>query len=577
MPPLSKRWQVATRITPAAEQALSRFPDFLRQVLFNRGYATEEAAIRYLSAQPPPGSEPENLLGVHQAVDRLMSAIGAGEPIAVYGDYDVDGVTATALLVQALRSLDAQVSEYIPNRFDEGYGLNKEALETLHQRGARVVITVDCGIRSWEEAEHAKKIGLELIITDHHHPLGELPTALAVINPKQAGDAYPDKDLAGVGIAYKLASALFRASGIARSEYRPGGADGDAADQFLDLVALGTIADLAPLAGENRALVRAGMSQLQRPHRQGISSLIAVSGLRERKITASDVGFMLGPRLNAAGRLESALSALRLLMTREVSEAGSLAQQLEIQNRERQELTRSTFSMAEQLALRPDEQPMLLYAGHAEFNPGIVGLVASRLCEHYYRPAIVAQVGQEFTRASCRSIPEFHITDALDSCAALMEHHGGHAAAAGFTIRNERVGELLARLDALAAEKLAAMDLRPALAVDMEIPLKDLRPEYLEYLDMLQPTGYGNRQVVFVTRGLKPQRYKAVGTDAAHLKLSVTDGWITYDAIAFRLGHWAENLPPRLDLAYTFERNEYNGLQGYQLRVLDIKPTGQQD
>ncbi|MDD2695409.1 MAG: single-stranded-DNA-specific exonuclease RecJ [Anaerolineales bacterium] len=577
MPPLSKRWQIAPRLTPAAEQALSRYPAFLRQILFNRGYAAEEAAQRFLTAQPLRGSEPENLLGIPLAVERLQHAIRAGELVAVYGDYDADGVSATALLGQALAGLGAQVSEYIPNRFDEGYGLNKEALDTLSQRGAKVVITVDCGIRAWEEAEHARKLGIDLIITDHHHPLGELPHALAVINPKQAGDNYPDKDLAGVGIAYKLAAALFRASSPAGMEFRPGGLDQSGADAFLDLVALGTIADLAPLVGENRTLVRAGLKQLHRPHRQGIASLLAVSGLAGRRVTASDVGFVLGPRLNAAGRLESALSALQLLMTQDVREAGRLAQQLEIQNRERQELTRQTYAVAEQLALVPGDQPLLLYAAHEEFNPGIVGLVASRLCEQYYRPAIVAHIGQEFTRASCRSIPEFHITDALDRCTELMEHHGGHAAAAGFTVHNSRAAELIHKVEALATEDLAAVDLRPVISVDIELPLAELKPEFLEHLDLLQPTGYGNRQVIFVTRELKPQRYKAVGADGSHLKLSVTDGWITYDAIAFRQGHWAERLPPRIDLAYTFERNEFNGEVSLQLRVLDIKPSGQEN
>ena len=562
MIPLRKRWQIAAQISPTASQALQGYPSILRQILYNRGYTQTEQARIFLEAKSPPGTSPENLLGLPLAADRINFAIKNHEPIAIYGDYDVDGVTATALLVQALSSLQANVRGYIPNRFDEGYGLNIEALESLHAEGVRLVITVDCGIRSWEEATHARLLGLDLIITDHHHPLGELPQAFAIIDPKQMGDAYPDKDLAGVGLAYKMVSCLMPIS---------------EADSYLDLVALGTVADLAPLVGENRALVRSGLGQIRLPQRQGIMALIGVSGLEPRRVTASDIGYVLGPRLNAAGRLDSALAALELLTTAEVHTAAGLAQKLETQNRERQQLTRDMQVSAEEIALTGKPEAFLLFAAHPEFNPGVVGLVASRLCEQHYRPAIVAHTGDQLTRGSCRSIPEFHITDALDRCAELMEHHGGHAAAAGFTVRNENLPELIRRLEEIAHQQLSSQDLRPTLQADMQITLEDLKPELLEYLGWLQPTGYGNRPAIFVTPDLKVKRSQAVGRENAHLKLSVTDGWITYDAIAFRQGHWLENIPPRVDLAYTFEKNEYNGRTSLQLNVADIKPAGEEN
>lgn len=565
----SKQWQIATKLTPEAEESLKDFPHPLRQILFNRGYADQTSALNFLSASPPANSNPENMLGMEAAVTRLVSAISNGELIAIYGDYDADGVTATALLVQLLSALDAQVEGYIPNRFDEGYGLNNEALDTLKERGASLVVTVDCGVRSIGEVQHAKDQGLDLIISDHHHPGEQLPPALAVINPKQDGDPYPDKNLAGVGIAYKLGIAL-----LERMRHN-GNQLAQAFDEtlLLDLVALGTVADLAPLTSENRSLVRHGLKVIRQPRRQGLQALIGVCGLLPRRIQASDIGFVLGPRLNAAGRLDSALASFDLLTTKSINEAGYLAQQLDNQNRERQKITLDNQAIAEEIALTEEPDSMLLFAADPGFNPGIVGLVASRLTEQYYRPAIVANYGETFTRGSCRSIPEFHITDALDQCEELMEHHGGHAAAAGFTVRNENLDELVTRLRAIADEKLSGLDLRPVMHADLEIQLSNLVPEIIDQLEILQPTGYGNPQAVFVSRELKVNDHRLVGRDGSHLKMTVSDGWVTYDAIAFRQGHWHADMPLFVDLMYTFEKNEFNGKENLQLKVRDIKPS----
>lgn len=561
MPPRQKKWQIAPPITPEADSALHGYPPILRQILFNRGYAIPESARHFLEAQTPPGTRPLSMMGMSEAVNRTQYAIRNQESIIVYGDYDADGVTATALLASALKAMGAKVEGYIPNRFEEGYGLNTDALDTLREAGARLVITVDCGIRSIAEAEHARKIGLDLIITDHHHPGDSLPEARAVINPKQAGDDYPEKDLAGVGLAYKLMCALGEA---AEEGFQP--------ESALDLVALGTVADMAPLTGENRALVKAGLQRLRHPARHGTRALIGAAMIEPSKINAGHIGYLLGPRLNAAGRLDTALDALQLLMTDDALMAGRLAQKLQIQNRERQELTRWTQEQAEMLALMEDPDPLLLIAVSPEFNPGVVGLAASRLLDTYYRPAIVAARGEEFTRASCRSIAEFHITAALDQCADLMEHHGGHAAAAGFTIRNDRFPLLIERLKAIAAAELYGKDLQPALQADLELPLADMKPVILEYQEWLEPTGYGNKNALFVSRNLRASSKRLVGA-GKHLKLSVTDGRITYDAIAFNQGHWYEKLPPYLDLLYAFETNEYNGRVSLQLNVRDLRPS----
>jgi single-stranded-DNA-specific exonuclease len=567
----TKRWMVAPPITLQADEALVKFPPILKQILFNRGLATDAEARAFLKAEPKADTDPFQLIGMAAVVDRICYALEKHEPIAIYGDYDVDGVTATALLVQALGALGANVRGYIPNRFDEGYGLNKDALDSLQADGVKLVITVDCGIRSPEEALHARSLGLDLIISDHHHPDGEnLPPAFAVINPKQHGDPYPDKDLAGVGIAYKIVEAIVQDRGKRQDESLlfP-------LASLLDLVALGTVADLAPLVGENRVLVRRGLRQIRETKRQGLFSLAGVADVKINKVTAGNIGFMLGPRLNASGRLESALASFELLTTTDFMRAGQLALQLDTQNRQRQALTRTIQEQAEAIAMGEDPEAFLLFAAHEDFNPGVVGLAASRLTELYYRPAIVAAKNADETRGSCRSIPEFHITDALDLCKDLLVRHGGHAAAAGFTVKNENLPELVARLKEIAKDQLGSKDLRQTLMADMEVPLADLNFEVLKYLSYLEPTGYGNPDAVFVSRNARVKVARTVGSEGKHLKLTFEDErGATYDSIGFRMGHLKPDLPPRVDILYHLEANEYNGRTTLQLNLKDLKPAG---
>ena len=568
----AKRWLVQQTLTPQADENLLKFPSILRQILFNRGYATDAEARAFLKAEPNFDPNPFQLSGMDAAVERICFAIEHHESIAIYGDYDVDGVTSTALLVQTLQALGADVRGYIPNRFDEGYGLNKDALDHLKADGVKLVITVDCGIRSPDEALHARTIGLDLVISDHHHPAeGDLPPALAVINPKQPGDIYPDKDLAGVGIAYKIAEALVQK----RRKTKDDESFIFLLSSLLDLVALGTVADLAPLVGENRVLVRKGLKQIRETKRQGLFSLANVAEISLQKITSGNIGFMLGPRLNASGRLESALASFELLTTSDFMRAGQLAQQLDVQNRQRQTITRSMQEQAEAIAMSEDPNAYLLFAAHEDFNPGVVGLAASRLSETHYRPAVVAAKGPEETRGSCRSIPEFHITDALDQCADLLVRHGGHRAAAGFTVRNEKLSELVSRLKSIAEAQLSREDLRPTMTADVEVPLSQLNFELLKHLEYFQPTGYGNPDAVFVSRDVKVKASRTVGSEGKHLKLTLDDErGSTFDAIGFRIGNLQANLPPRLDLMYTLEINEYNGRSSLQLNLKDVKAAG---
>jgi single-stranded-DNA-specific exonuclease len=559
--PMKKSWQIQACVPLDGEGTLEGYSPVMQQMLFNRGIKDTESANWYLRGAGPM-YDPFLLPDMEAAVERIWYALDHQEPIAVYGDYDVDGVTATALLVQVLQRLGGNVTGYIPNRFDEGYGVNNEALDMLHERGIRLVVTVDCGIRSPREVEHARQLGMDLVISDHHEPKADLPAAVAVICQKRTTNIYPERNLAGVGLSFKIAEAMLTRRPV----------EGVNLEDWLDLVAVGTVADVVPLTGENRALVRAGLKKIRFGQRQGLLSLVNVAGLSIQKISARDIGFGLGPRLNAAGRLESALAAFDLLVTADLQATGLLAQKLDDQNRERQRLTQKMQVEAEILA-HASEKDSLLFAVEAGFEMGVVGLVAARLTDAYYRPAIVGSRGEEFTRASCRSIPEFNITQALDECTALLERHGGHAMAAGFTVRNDNLEELANCLHAIAQRELGERDLRPVLRADMEIPLKDLRPNLLKDLDMLEPTGLGNPEAVFVSRGLTVKWPKKIGKEAQHLRMSVTDGHITYDAVAFRQGHWADQMPEKIDILYVFETNFYQGRESLQLNVRDIRPA----
>jgi single-stranded-DNA-specific exonuclease len=565
--PQSKRWLVAPPISPEVALELSDYPAIIQQVLYNRGVDTASAAEVYMTAGGS-AHDPLLLSGMRETVERLWWSIDQREPIAVYGDYDVDGVTATALMVELLERLGANVRWHIPNRFEEGYGLNNEALDKLHEGGVELVLTVDCGIRSIYEAEHARELGMDLIISDHHHPGSEIPVAAAVVCPKQAGDVYPDKDLSGVGLAYKIAQGLLQRRAM----------PGCQADDWLDLVALGTISDVVPLRGENRGLVRQGLTRLRASRRQGVLSLAGAAAVKLPSLSAMDVGFMLGPRLNAAGRLESAEAALRLLMSRDVHEAGLLAQELDTQNRKRQDLTREIQEKAIAMAADSVETGFeeIIFAFDEGFNSGVVGLAASRLVETFYRPAIVGQIEGETTRASCRSIPEFHITRALDECKELLVRHGGHQVAAGFTVLNENLPALKEKLGAIARRELGEQVLVPTLHADAEVTLDELRMDLLPYLDQLQPTGQENPEATFVSRGLKVLNCRPVGKESQHLKITLVDDEnVRWDAIAFRQAHQAERLMTArgVDLFYTFERNVYNDRVTLQLNVKDIKPV----
>jgi single-stranded-DNA-specific exonuclease len=558
----SKRWQVLPR---APESHLAQFPDLPRlivQLLYNRGVTSAEEIQSFLDHHCR-NDDPFALLGMRTAVERIRRALVRQELIAVYGDYDCDGVTSTALMTDVLTRLGAWVEAYIPNRFDEGYGLNNEALTELAARGVKLVITVDCGIRSVAEVAYGNSLGLDLIITDHHHVGEQVPPALATINPKQRNCTYPFAELAGVGLAYKLVQALLH-------DYP---AHGVQAEDYLDLVAVGTVADLAPLYQENRKLVSQGLQLLNRSLRPGLAALMTQAAAGSSRVNAGTIGFTIGPRLNAAGRLDDALAAYKLLVAGNVFEANQLALQLELQNRERQKLTGEMVDAARQTILETAGQHPLYFISRPAFNPGVVGLAASRLTDEFYRPVLVAEEGAEYTKGSARSIAEFHITEALDQCADLLERYGGHAAAAGFTLKNEKVPTFKERLQQIAGRQLDTSVLRPTLSVDGEVNLRGVGPGLVEAIAQLQPFGYGNPTPRFLSRRLLVRQIKAVGQDGHHLRLILHDGKQHWSAIAFRQGVWTKKLKfgDYVDAVYSLEFNEWNGQKAMQLNIKDLQ------
>lgn len=554
------KWTIPKFPPAEVSKSLRSFNRIEKQILFNRGYLTEASANEFLNPGAFVEADPYLINEMNEAVSRINVALEEGQEITIYGDYDADGVTATALLAEALREVGSSVSVYFPDRFAEGYGLNRQAVERIAASDAKLLITVDCGVRAIEEIAHATKLGLDVIITDHHIQGEVLPEALALLNPHRADTKYPYEGLAGVGVAYKLAQAIFREKGLASSKEKA----------LLDFVAIGTVADMVPLTGENRALVKQGLGVLNSSPRIGLKALIDVSGYREGGIDSSSIGFGLGPRLNAAGRVQSAQTAYKLLVANKQQIASDIAKELDQLNNKRKQLTLDVFERAIETIKRSDIELILLIA-EPDFHEGVVGLAASRICDEYYRPAIVGKVGESHTRASARSIPGFHITAALEKCSDLLDRFGGHEAAAGFSIRNENIQALQKRLADIAEQELSDDELIPSMAIDSKAEFDELGEGIMKFIDLLQPCGQGNNWPIFCTEQVQVRDSRLVGADKSHLKMTLRKSSMSFDAIAFRMGDIIGRLPEFIDIAYRLERNSYLGYQSLQLNIVDIQ------
>ncbi len=553
-----RRWILPNALDLLAPDGI---PPLVARVLAARGIETNEMAD-FIAARAVEDGPP--MLDLDRSVERLRRALAARERIVVYGDYDVDGIAGAAILVRAFRQLGVAVSAYIPNRYEEGYGLNEEALRKLAADGARVIVSVDCGVTAVREADLARSLGLDLIITDHHHPPAELPDAFAVVNPRRPGDASLDKELAGAGVALMLARRLLGELGFALRR-----------DELMQLVSLATVADVVPLRAANRALVRAGLETLNRAPITGMRALVERSGLKLGHVNASDVGYVLGPRLNAAGRIADAEEALRLLLTEDVEEAKILAESLEKKNSERQELTRQVVKGARERAEERPEAWATVVADPA-WPAGIVGLGASRLVEDYGRPAVVIAIDGEEGKGSCRSISAVHIAEALDECDDLLIKHGGHAMAAGFSIARENIPAFTDRLDEVVRRRLGGVRPIPSLRVDAEIEPDALTSRLALELASLEPCGAGNPRPHLLLRNVKVYGIRQVGADSDHLRCKITVGRFTFDAMAFRRGEHVEAMTDAgfVDAVVTVGA----GLRGFvELELRDFGPVGTAD
>ena len=550
---------------------LSAYPRILQKLLHVRGITTRREAEVFLTQSGSlydPLDKERGLKNMPRAVKMIWDAVDRHEKIAVYGDYDVDGITASTILVQLLRKIGAaDTISYIPDRFEEGYGLNKEALKTLSERGIDLVITVDCGIRSDAEALYAKELGLKLIISDHHEPGETIPEADAVVCAKQPGDPYPEKNLAGVGVAYKIAEAVLEA--------RP--QTGFEARDWTDIAAIGTVADIVPMTEENRALVKDGLRRLRNQPRYAIQALAEAADFRTSEISTQTIGFGIAPRLNAPGRLDKAGLSFELMMSDDLSTARKLAAEVDQKNTERKNLT--AFIQTKAADSIPKEHiPSVICCRDKEFNMGIVGLGAARLSDAYYRPAIIGAYGETETRASCRSIEEFSMIEALDEINEkwphLLKKYGGHWKAAGLTVENENWDEFVQRINEIADRKLAGVRLTPTRHYDMELTSAYADLDLVALLSRLEPLGEGNPEPLFVFRNLKVQWSKRIGKDMSHLKVIFAgDGGRLIDAIAYGQADWYDWFKDhdRVDVLCRLEKNTYRDETKLQMQIIDLR------
>ena len=558
-----RQWSVASP-DAALRSALegAGLPPLLASILAARGIHSGDQAQQLLS----PGGEsllsPLLMLGMDQAAARVRLALERGEQIAVYGDYDVDGITATCLLTEFLSGEGGAVLPYIPGRLEEGYGLNREAIASLARQGVTLIVTVDCGITAVDEVAFANQLGVDVVVTDHHTCKGILPDAVAVVDPHQPGCPYPFKGLAGVGVALKLAMAVAGSERACKVW-----------ESSCDLAAIGTVADVMPMTGENRRIVSAGLARLNPSRRLGLARLISLSGQGDRPISSVSVGYTLAPRINASGRMGRAEAALELLMTGDPERAEELAQELCALNRERQTVEGEIFQQCVQRLGEAPQAEALVLAGRA-WHQGVVGIVASRLAEKYARPCFMICLDQGMGKGSCRSWGGINLFELLEECAPLLESFGGHALAAGFTVREERIPALAQALAQAVAERAQGTELPSVLEADGVVPPELLTVEEVSALDRLEPCGVGNPRPVLVLSGVQIHSMAQVGR-GRHLKLKLESRGILLDAIWFSADGGELGLSPgcRVDAAFYPQINEFRGCRSVQLQIIDLRPA----
>ena len=559
---MQKRWSIEPdhsqeELQLAAELKVS---PIVAKLLINRGLGDPHKARQFLAADMESLLSPWDLKGMREAVACVTKTMEEGGSIVIYGDYDVDGITATSIVYRFLKRCGASVSYYIPERQSEGYGLNLEALEGLIAKGTDLVITVDCGISSYDIVE-AVRDRLALVITDHHEAPSLIPRAVAVVDHKQPNCPYPDKNLAGVGVAYKLCQAIWQER------------TGEVYQADLDIVALGTVADVVPLVGENRILVKAGLSKMQVQPNRGIEALIDVAGLKDRKITAGHIGFTLAPRLNAAGRVAHATRAVELLTTPSQEEAYEIAEELQETNLERQTLERDIHEMARQDVLKQgSDADYVVVVGGQDWHPGVIGIVASRLVEEFYKPTLVISIKDGIGKGSCRSIDNCNIYEALQSAEDLLIQFGGHQAAAGFSIKEDKIPALRDRLTQYCKEYLSETDYLPIVDIDSQVAIDDIDVPLIEEIETLEPYGMANPTPVLALEEATISDLFLMGQQKKHAKVLLEREDSTIDAIAWNRPDLHASFFPgdQVKVAFTVQKNEWNGHVSPQLMIQDM-------
>lgn len=536
-------------------------PPAIAHVLVKRGIDTPQKLSALLDPPHRLPYDPLRIDGMDTALKRLYAAVNAGEHIGVFGDFDVDGITGTAIIAEGISSFGVPVTPYLPHRVDEGHGLSNRAIDTLADQGVTLIVTVDCGITSFDEVDYAKSRGVDVIITDHHLPHGGVPAAVASLNPKIPGGNYPFTDLCGAGLAFKLIQGLFEFYG---QPWDP---------SLLELAALGTIADLVPLLDENRYLVREGLRELANTRRPGLRALYSSARVDPDEITAETVSFQISPRLNSAGRMGDPMDSYRLLTTTSPEEAATLAHKLESLNLERRAVSEESNAIADKLVEDLGDLPPMIVISDERFVRGVAGLIAGRLVDRHRRPAVVIAVEGEYSVASGRSIPTFDIAAAMESCEDLLVRFGGHSQAAGLTVPTKAIPQLKSRLVAYSAQSLPTQSLDRSLEIDAVIELDHLDDEAVRWINDLEPFGPENARPVFASLGSKVLEFAHMGREQQHLRLRVEQNGAQFTALAFNQGANWKPSTQYVDLAFTIMNDSFRGKGAIALKLLDFRPS----
>ena len=561
---MNKKWEFYNSDMNKVKEISDKFgiSELLSAVLVNRGIVNEEDVKLFLNPTRSDFHDPYLMPDMKLAVDRIIKAIENNEKTIIYGDYDVDGITSITVLTRFLKERGLDVSSYIPNRLDEGYGLNKDAIKNVADQGYKLIITVDCGISGTEEVNYAYSLGMEVIVTDHHEPLEELPKALAVIDCKRKDSKYPFNSLAGVGVAFKLAQAIGIRLNLEEKEYL----------KFLDIVCIGTISDIVPLIDENRVIAKLGLKLVEQTRSPGVRSLLNAAAYKE--VNSNTVSFGIAPRINACGRMGHERDALDLFLTENIVEANRITEKLNEYNKKRQEIEKRMFEEAVQKIEQENiNEKNAIVLGGEDWHHGVIGIVASKITELYYKPSILICFEGEEGKGSGRSIAGFDLHAALCSSSNDLEKYGGHEMAVGLSLKNNMFEDFKLNFEKL-AEIAHTEEFVPVIKIDKEINLKDISIENVKGLNLLEPFGEANKTPIFIYRNLRIDSIRAL-SEGKHLKLTLKDGNTIINAIGFNMGSYSEEylIGDKIDVVGILEINSFNGIENVQINMRDIRKS----